>query len=79
MSENLNSKTKKENFSLEVIKDFEITNFYSTNSDIKNIFEFFNILKSHTDLLYKLYRRKKRRHKAIWKRGQKRYKSYDGA
>lgn len=50
LSENLNSKTKKENFSLEVIKDFEITNFYSTNSDIKNIFEFFNILKSHTDL-----------------------------
>ena len=28
LSENLNSKTKKENFSLEVIKDFEITNFY---------------------------------------------------
>ena len=50
LSENLNSKAKKENFSLEVIKDFEITNFYSTNSDIKNIFEFFNILKSHTDL-----------------------------
>ncbi|WP_369711716.1 3'-5' exonuclease [Leptotrichia sp. HSP-334] len=50
LSENLNSKTKKENFSLEVIKDLEITNFYSTNSDIKNIFEFFNILKSHTDL-----------------------------
>ena len=28
LSENLNSKAKKENFSLEVIKDFEITNFY---------------------------------------------------
>lgn len=50
LSEKLNSKTEKENFSLEVIREFEITNFYSTNSDIKNIFEFFNILKSYTNL-----------------------------
>lgn len=50
LSINLNDKYVKENFSKKIIQDFEVTSFYSTNSDIKNIFQFFNILKEFDNL-----------------------------
>ncbi|WP_233573235.1 exodeoxyribonuclease V subunit beta [Leptotrichia sp. OH3620_COT-345] len=50
LSESLNSGYLKENFSKGLIEEFEAINFYSTNSDIKNIFKFFNILKKYDDL-----------------------------
>ncbi|MDO5089645.1 MAG: 3'-5' exonuclease, partial [Leptotrichiaceae bacterium] len=50
LSESLNSGYLKENFSRKLVENFEVTNFYSTNSDIKNIFKFFNILKKYDDL-----------------------------
>lgn len=50
LSKQLNSIHLKENFSNEIIKTFEVTNYYNTNSDIKNIFTFFNILKEYKDL-----------------------------
>lgn len=50
LSENLNSKQVKENFSKKIVQEFEVTKFYNTKSDIKNIFNFFNILKQHNDL-----------------------------
>ena len=40
----------KENFSRKLVESFEITKFYSTNSDLKNIFIFFNILKKYNNL-----------------------------
>ena len=50
LSINLNDKYAKENFSKKIIQDFDVTSFYSTNSDIKNIFQFFNILKEFDNL-----------------------------
>ena len=50
LSINLNDKYAKENFSKKIIQDFGVTSFYSTNSDIKNIFQFFNILKEFDNL-----------------------------
>ena len=50
LAKNLNSKYEKENFSQKIIENFDVTNFYSTNSDIKNIFNFFNILKENDNL-----------------------------
>lgn len=50
LSINLNDKYLKENFSKKIIQDFYVTSFYSTNSDIKNIFQFFNILKEFDNL-----------------------------
>lgn len=50
LSKNLNDISLKENFSREIVEKFEITKYYSTNSDIKNIFNFFNILKGYNDL-----------------------------
>ena len=50
LSINLNNKYAKENFSKKIIQDFDVTSFYSTNSDIKNIFQFFNILKEFDNL-----------------------------
>lgn len=50
LSINLNDKYLKENFSKKIIQDFDVTSFYSTNSDIKNIFQFFNILKEFDNL-----------------------------
>ena len=50
LSINLNDKYVKENFSKKIIQDFDVTSFYSTNSDIKNIFQFFNILKEFDNL-----------------------------
>lgn len=50
LSINLNDKYAKENFSKKIIQDFGVTRFYSTNSDIKNIFQFFNILKEFDNL-----------------------------
>ena len=50
LSINLNDKYAKENFSKKIIQDFGVTSFYSTNSDIKNIFQFFNILKDFDNL-----------------------------
>ena len=50
LSINLNDKYAKENFSKKIIQEFDVTSFYSTNSDIKNIFQFFNILKEFDNL-----------------------------
>ena len=50
LAKNLNSKYEKENFSQKIIENFNVTIFYPTNSDIKNIFNFFNILKENDDL-----------------------------
>ena len=50
LSINLNDKYQKENFSRKLVEKFEITKFYSTNSDLKNIFIFFNILKKYSNL-----------------------------
>lgn len=50
LAKNLNSKYEKENFSQKIIENFDVTNFYSTNSDIKNIFNFFNKLKENDNL-----------------------------
>ena len=50
LSINLNDKYQKENFSRKLVENFEITKFYSTNSDLKNIFIFFNILKKYNNL-----------------------------
>ena len=50
LSINLNDKYAKENFSKKIIQNFDVTSFYSTNSDIKNIFQFFNILKEFDNL-----------------------------
>ena len=50
LSINLNDKYQKENFSRKLVENFEITRFYSTNSDLKNIFIFFNILKKYNNL-----------------------------
>ena len=50
LSGDLNSKYQKENFSKKLMEEFYVLEFYSTNSDIKNIFKFFNILKEHNDL-----------------------------
>ena len=50
LSINLNNKYAKENFSKKIIQDFDVTSFYSTNSDIKNIFQFFNSLKEFDNL-----------------------------
>ena len=50
LAKNLNSKYEKENFSQKIIENFDVTDFYSTNSDIKNIFNFFNILKENDNL-----------------------------
>ena len=50
LSVNLNDKYLKDNFSKKIIQAFDVTNFYSTNSDIKNIFQFFNILKEFDNL-----------------------------
>lgn len=50
LSVNLNDKYLKDNFSKKIIQDFDVTSFYSTNSDIKNIFQFFNILKEFDNL-----------------------------
>ena len=50
LSVNLNNKYLKDNFSKKIIQDFDVTSFYSTNSDIKNIFQFFNILKEFDNL-----------------------------
>jgi len=50
LSVNLNDKYLKDNFSKKIIQDFDVTSFYSTNSDIKNIFLFFNILKDFDNL-----------------------------
>ena len=50
LSVNLNDKYEKENFSKKIIQSFDVTSFYSTNSDIKNIFQFFNILKEFDNL-----------------------------
>ena len=50
LSIDLNNKYEKENFSRKLVENFEITKFYSTNSDLKNIFIFFNILKKYNNL-----------------------------
>ena len=50
LSMSLNDKYQKENFSRKLVEEFEITQFYSTNSDLKNIFIFFNILKKYNNL-----------------------------
>ncbi len=50
LSRCLNDIYEKENFSREIVESFEVANYYQTNSDIKNIFTFFNILKGHNDL-----------------------------
>lgn len=50
LSENLNSLHLKENFSRKIIEDFEVIKYYPTNSDIKNIFKFFNILKEYNNM-----------------------------
>jgi len=50
LSRSLNSKYLKENFSKKLAEEFYVTDFYSTKSDIKNIFKFFNILKEYSDL-----------------------------
>ena len=50
LSVNLNNKYSNENFSKKIIQNFDVTSFYSTNSDIKNIFQFFNILKEFDNL-----------------------------
>jgi len=50
LSGDLNSKYQRDNFSKKLIEEFYVSEFYSTNSDIKNIFKFFNILKEHNDL-----------------------------
>ncbi len=50
LSKNLNDIYLRENFSREIIERFELIKYYSTNSDIKNIFNFFNILKEYNDL-----------------------------
>ena len=50
LSIDLNDKYEKENFSRKLVENFEITKFYSTNSDLKNIFIFFNILKKYNNL-----------------------------
>ena len=50
LSINLNDKYQKENFARKLVENFEITKFYSTNSDLKNIFIFFNILKKYNNL-----------------------------
>ena len=50
LSVNLNDKYLKENFSKKIVQTFDVTSFYSTNSDIKNIFQFFNILKEFDNL-----------------------------
>lgn len=50
LSLNLNGKDKKENFSKEIINKFEVLNYYNTNSDLKNIFNFFNIMKCYNNL-----------------------------
>ena len=46
----LNNMQRKENFSREIIETFEIIKYYPTNSDIKNVFNFFNILKGYSSL-----------------------------
>jgi len=50
LSIDLNNKYEKENFSRKLVENFEIAKFYSTNSDLKNIFIFFNILKKYNNL-----------------------------
>ena len=50
LSKNLNNKYENENFSRKLVENFEITKYYSTNSDLKNIFIFFNILKKYNNL-----------------------------
>ena len=50
LSKDLNNKYENENFSRKLVENFEITKYYSTNSDLKNIFIFFNILKKYNNL-----------------------------
>ena len=50
VSKDLNNKYENENFSRKLVENFEITKYYSTNSDLKNIFIFFNILKKYNNL-----------------------------
>ena len=50
LSKDLNNKYENENFSIKLVENFEITKYYSTNSDLKNIFIFFNILKKYNNL-----------------------------
>ena len=50
LSVNLNDKYLKENFSKKIVQTFDVTSFYSTNSDIKNVFQFFSILKEFDNL-----------------------------
>ena len=50
LSKDLNNKYENENFSRKLVENFDITKYYSTNSDLKNIFIFFNILKKYNNL-----------------------------
>ena len=50
LSKDLNNKYENENFSRKLVENFEITKYYSKNSDLKNIFIFFNILKKYNNL-----------------------------
>ena len=50
LSKKLNEIYHKENFSREIIESLDLIKYYPTNSDIKNIFNFFNILKGYNTL-----------------------------